>query len=101
MYAFFAGFLLLLGGRAQEVLLIYIGLISREYIFSKRLIGPEELGKDFSLKNWSSTDPVSLDHRERKQEKKKGRQEATLLSEPGFDPGTCGLWAHHASAAPL
>ena len=23
------------------------------------------------------------------------------LSEPGFDPGTCGLWAHHASAAPL
>ncbi|AES76040.1 hypothetical protein MTR_6g069410 [Medicago truncatula] len=20
---------------------------------------------------------------------------------PGFDPGTCGLWAHHASAAPL
>ena len=28
-------------------------------------------------------------------------QEATLISEPGFDPGTCGLWAHHASAAPL
>ena len=28
--------------------------------------------------------------------------EATLfISEPGFDPGTCGLWAHHASAAPL
>ena len=23
------------------------------------------------------------------------------LSEPGFDPGTCGLWAHHASATPL
>ncbi|KAK1571301.1 hypothetical protein Q3G72_014794 [Acer saccharum] len=23
------------------------------------------------------------------------------ISEPGFDPGTCGLWAHHASAAPL
>jgi hypothetical protein len=19
-----------------------------------------------------------------------------LVSEPGFDPGTCGLWAHHA-----
>jgi len=28
-------------------------------------------------------------------------EEATQLSEPGFDPGTCGLWAHHASAAPL
>jgi hypothetical protein len=25
----------------------------------------------------------------------------SFLSEPGFDPGTCGLWAHHASAAPL
>ena len=24
-----------------------------------------------------------------------------LLSEPGFNPGTGGLWAHHASAAPL
>ncbi|KAL6560362.1 hypothetical protein OROGR_003921 [Orobanche gracilis] len=23
------------------------------------------------------------------------------LSEPSFDPRTCGLWAHHASAAPL
>ncbi|KAK8999488.1 hypothetical protein V6N11_070650 [Hibiscus sabdariffa] len=23
------------------------------------------------------------------------------ISEPGFDPGTCGLWAHHASAVPL
>ena len=23
------------------------------------------------------------------------------ISEPGFDPGTCGLWAHHASAALL
>ena len=23
------------------------------------------------------------------------------VSEPGFDPGTSGLWAHHASAAPL
>ncbi|CAL1370537.1 unnamed protein product [Linum trigynum] len=23
-----------------------------------------------------------------------------LVSEPGFDPGTYGLWAHHASAAP-
>ena len=23
------------------------------------------------------------------------------ISEPDFDPGTCGLWAHHASAAPL
>ena len=27
--------------------------------------------------------------------------ECARLSEPGFDPGTCGLWAHHASAAPL
>ena len=35
-----------------------------------------------------------------KTEKKKINSEATL-SEPGFDPGTCGLWAHHASAAPL
>jgi hypothetical protein len=34
----------------------------------------------------------------RKREKKKKVNE---LSEPGFDPGTCGLWAHHASAAPL
>ena len=25
----------------------------------------------------------------------------SFISEPGFDPGTCGLWAHHASAAPL
>ena len=25
----------------------------------------------------------------------------SIISEPGFDPGTCGLWAHHASAAPL
>ena len=24
-----------------------------------------------------------------------------FISEPGFDPGTCGLWAHHASTAPL
>lgn len=24
-----------------------------------------------------------------------------FVSEPGFDPGTCGLWAHHASTAPL
>nr|GEW63936.1 hypothetical protein [Tanacetum cinerariifolium] len=23
-----------------------------------------------------------------------------MVSEPGSDPGTCGLWAHHASAAP-
>lgn len=23
------------------------------------------------------------------------------MSEPGFDPGTCGLWDHRASAAPL
>jgi hypothetical protein len=35
--------------------------------------------------------------------KKKKEKEGSfsLLSEPGFDPGTCGLWAHHASAAPL
>ncbi len=25
----------------------------------------------------------------------------SVLSERGFDPRTCGLWAHHASAAPL
>ena len=25
----------------------------------------------------------------------------SLVSEPSFDPGTCGLWAHFASAAPL
>ncbi|XP_062100772.1 uncharacterized mitochondrial protein AtMg00810-like [Humulus lupulus] len=24
-----------------------------------------------------------------------------MVSEPGSDPGTCGLWAHHASAAHL
>ena len=24
-----------------------------------------------------------------------------FVSKPGFDPGTCGLWAHHASTAPL
>nr|GFA86501.1 hypothetical protein [Tanacetum cinerariifolium] len=24
-----------------------------------------------------------------------------LVSKPGYDLGTCGLWAHHASAAPL
>ena len=29
------------------------------------------------------------------------RWKLLFLSEPGFDPGTCGLWAHHASAAPL
>lgn len=23
----------------------------------------------------------------------------SLVSKPGFDPGTCELWAHHASAA--
>jgi hypothetical protein len=24
-----------------------------------------------------------------------------LVLEPGFDPGTCGLWVHHAFAAPI
>ncbi|CAK7339667.1 unnamed protein product [Dovyalis caffra] len=28
-------------------------------------------------------------------------EDTDFLAEPGFDPGTCGLWAHHASAAPL
>ncbi len=46
--------------------------------------------------------------RERGKTKSHKRSEGPLieacisgLSEPGFDPGTCGLWAHHASAAPL
>ena len=35
-------------------------------------------------------------------EKRRGWEAFSLeISEPGFDPGTCGLWAHHASAAPL
>ncbi len=25
----------------------------------------------------------------------------TILAEDGFDPSACGLWAHHASTAPL
>ncbi len=33
--------------------------------------------------------------------KRNGKLVISGLSEPGFDPGTCGLWAHHASAAPL
>ena len=41
--------------------------------------------------------------RKKKQLKKKEKNSegSYSLSEPGFDPGTCGLWAHHASAAPL
>ncbi|PON50075.1 hypothetical protein PanWU01x14_225170 [Parasponia andersonii] len=33
--------------------------------------------------------------------KKIDAESCSSISEPGFDPGTCGLWAHHASAAPL
>ena len=36
-----------------------------------------------------------------KQKQEKKEKKMKFLSEPGFDPGTCGLWAHHASAAPL
>jgi hypothetical protein len=38
-------------------------------------------------------------HLIRKRQKKTKKQKD--ISEPGFDPGTCGLWAHHASTAPL
>ena len=33
--------------------------------------------------------------------KNKNKNFIKRLSERGFDPRTCGLWAHHASAAPL
>ena len=29
------------------------------------------------------------------------RSEKKVIAEDGFDPSTCGLWAHHASTAPL
>ena len=29
------------------------------------------------------------------------RNPQKVLAEDGFDPSTCGLWAHHASTAPL
>jgi hypothetical protein len=69
---------------------------------------------------WSSSGDVELrmlllphtrTHLQHKKKKKKfctyhsngWRNEAVryiMVLEPGFDPGTCGLWAHHASAAP-
>lgn len=54
------------------------------------------------------TDPKISYNREREQREEKTENKKKIrhkniksLSEPGFDPGTCGLWAHHASAAPL
>ena len=37
----------------------------------------------------------------RKSEKKKKNNNNNLLAERGFDPRTSGLWAQHASTAPL
>ena len=39
--------------------------------------------------------------KKKKREKYLAREDYSGISEPGLDPGTCGLWAHHASAAPL
>ena len=54
--------------------------------------------------NFESISDLDLDliFRSLEMEKKRGWEAFSLeISEPGFDPGTCGLWAHHASAAPL
>ena len=52
------------------------------------------------LTNWAQF--VLIPKREsKKKEQSKSETFHFIISEPGFDPGTCGLWAHHASAAPL
>ncbi|KAK9045138.1 hypothetical protein V6N11_059027 [Hibiscus sabdariffa] len=44
---------------------------------------------------------MRLLHIVKKKRNTKSTEAFSTLSEAGFDPGTCGLWAHHASAAPL
>ena len=42
------------------------------------------------------------DKKKKKHNYKRWKAESlSHISKPGFDLGTCGLWAHHASAAPL
>ena len=47
------------------------------------------------------TKPISLKKKLLSAERYFHQDKSHSISEPGFDPGTCGLWAHHASAAPL
>ena len=53
---------------------------------------------NWAIKGYIEEEGVCLDHKIKGMEK---NCKVAILAEDGFDPSTSGLWAQHASAAPL